>query len=231
MIHEFSGQASETPPNPAPPTEAPEPPAAEPDPRDELSAEDLDAVISGFRQAAQNSKARWRANAENAARSTGPTSEAGKNRSKMNGLRHGLRARQLVIDGELEDDFESFAEALRRALAPADGLEEILVEQVVAASWRLRRCLRVECGLFAADANNKSVFPTKGTVAIADDAARTIAGDVTGPAVDRVLRYAVTAERSFHRALVALERVQARRRGEPVPAPAVAALDVTLTAR
>jgi hypothetical protein len=40
------------------------------------------------------------ANRANATRSTGPTTDGGKSRSRMNAWKHGLTAEKVVIDGE-----------------------------------------------------------------------------------------------------------------------------------
>jgi hypothetical protein len=47
------------------------------------------------------------ANRENAKRSIGPKSQAGKARSRLNSRKHGLTAKMLVIVGENADDFDA----------------------------------------------------------------------------------------------------------------------------
>jgi hypothetical protein len=47
--------------------------------------------------AAHISEAQLKANRENATRSTGPRTEAGKNRARLNGLRHGLSGHTVVM--------------------------------------------------------------------------------------------------------------------------------------
>ena len=46
-----------------------------------------------------SSKQRLEANRANAKRSTGPSTEPGRVRSKMNALKHGLSAKAIVIEG------------------------------------------------------------------------------------------------------------------------------------
>ncbi len=43
----------------------------------------------------------------NAQKSTGPRTEAGKQRSSLNALRHGLAARTAVLDSENQADYET----------------------------------------------------------------------------------------------------------------------------
>src|SRR5690348_16081572 len=88
------------------------------------------------------------ANRRNALKSTGPRTAAGKAVSSRNALRHGLRARSVVVPGEDPGDFLRFRAELRSALAPRDGREEVLAETVVHAAWRLRRAWRAEAALF-----------------------------------------------------------------------------------
>ena len=45
------------------------------------------------------------ANRANAKSSTGPRTEAGKSRSRLNALKHGLSAKALIIVGECADGF------------------------------------------------------------------------------------------------------------------------------
>ena len=59
------------------------------------------------------------ANRISALRSTGPKTAAGKAVVARNALRHGLRARQVVLDSESREEFEEFHELLTDQLAPA----------------------------------------------------------------------------------------------------------------
>jgi hypothetical protein len=90
------------------------------------------------------------ANRRNALQSTGPRTPHGKRISRWNSLRHGLLARDVVIqDGparEREEDFLKLLAALRNDLEPMGSLEEILVENIAVCYWRLRRVLQAENG-------------------------------------------------------------------------------------
>lgn len=70
---------------------------------------------------------------------------------KYNALKHGLLAKEVVItvgDGaENPEEFGAVLEDLKAHLAPAGTLEEMLVEKVAVAYWRLRRAYRYEVGL------------------------------------------------------------------------------------
>lgn len=90
------------------------------------------------------------ANRKNAARSTGPKTPRGKQVVRWNSLKHGLLAREVVIDtGEGEENVEEFKTLLGQLeadLAPDGPLEHILVERIAVCYWRLRRVIRYETG-------------------------------------------------------------------------------------
>ena len=80
----------------------------------------------------------------NGARSRGPKTPKGINISKMNGLKHGLRAAQVVLPGEDAAEFEAELEGWAGDWKPDGHTKAVLVERAAVASWRLRRCVRAE---------------------------------------------------------------------------------------
>ncbi len=88
------------------------------------------------------------ANRRNSRRSTGPKTRTGKVASKMNAMKHGLLAADLVVRDEDPVEFAGVLENLVDELQPQGPLEEQLVERVAACMWRLRRLYRVEAGIF-----------------------------------------------------------------------------------
>jgi hypothetical protein len=93
------------------------------------------------------------ANRRNAQLSTGPRTPEGKAASSQNALKYGMLARQLVIQGqylqESAEEFQSFWTEYREQLAPVGPLEEMLVDQIVALNWRMRRVRAAESGEIA----------------------------------------------------------------------------------
>ncbi len=79
------------------------------------------------------------ANRANAQKSTGPRTPAGKAQVAQNALKHGLFARETVIRGEDQDEFEMFRENLLSQLIPGSPLEEILGERIVDLTWHAGR--------------------------------------------------------------------------------------------
>jgi hypothetical protein len=92
---------------------------------------------------------RIEANRRNAQRSTGPKTAAGKARVAQNAFVHGLLSRETLLPDEDPQTLETLAEAMRAELNPEGPQEQLLVEMMVRALWRLRRLGRVEAGIFA----------------------------------------------------------------------------------
>jgi hypothetical protein len=91
-----------------------------------------------------------KANKKNALMSTGPRTPEGKALVSQNAIRHGIFARDLVIDTgdgkEDEDEYLELLYGLMDSLRPAGQMELLLVEKVACDYWRLRRVLRYETG-------------------------------------------------------------------------------------
>src|ERR687886_1382707 len=88
------------------------------------------------------------ANRQNALKSTGPKTQQGKDVARLNATKHGLLSKEILLPGEDADAFAQLSERLRAELQPVGELEGLLVEQIIAAYWRLRRLERVEAGIF-----------------------------------------------------------------------------------
>ena len=88
------------------------------------------------------------ANHANAKKSTGPRTAEGKARVRLNAIKHGLRAEQVVVLGgpTAEDpaEFDSLLSGMLDDCKPAGALERVLVERLAVSYWRLRRAYRFE---------------------------------------------------------------------------------------
>jgi hypothetical protein len=95
------------------------------------------------------------ANRRNALRSTGPKTEAGKQVSRCNAVRHGLTAETVI--GALEDanDYKAFEAAITADYDPQSAVERELVLRLASAMWRLRRATTMETGLFEIQAQHR----------------------------------------------------------------------------
>jgi len=88
-------------------------------------------------------------NRQNARRSTGPTTANGKARVAQNALTHGLLSRETLLPDEDPQALQTLAEAVRAELNPEGAQEQLLVDMLIRAVWRLQRLGRVEAGVFA----------------------------------------------------------------------------------
>ncbi|MBW8017472.1 MAG: hypothetical protein FVQ82_14935 [Planctomycetes bacterium] len=88
------------------------------------------------------------ANRQNALKSTGPRTSSGKSITSQNAVTHGLRAQQIVIAGESQDEYNDFREVLIARMVPTDPLETLLVDRIAASFWRLRRSELIEAQIY-----------------------------------------------------------------------------------
>jgi hypothetical protein len=88
------------------------------------------------------------ANRRNAAKSTGPMTQGGKQQSRRNAIRHGLTAATVVPAIEDPQEFEDFAAGIRADYQPVSTIEHELVARLASLFWRLRRSTLIETNLF-----------------------------------------------------------------------------------
>lgn len=92
---------------------------------------------------------RIRASRENGARSCGPNTGEGKQRSSGNAFRHGLLSSSMVLPNESQEIFDKLLNQYLDKLDPADDVEHNHVEEMVAAVWRMRRLWAVQNRMLA----------------------------------------------------------------------------------
>jgi len=88
------------------------------------------------------------ANRKNAQKSTGPKTKAGKAKSSKNATRHGLYAKDIVIDSpHLKEDptaYDALLQSLTTELKPAGHFQLHLVQTIADCLWRSHRAARAE---------------------------------------------------------------------------------------
>ncbi|MGH8579131.1 MAG: hypothetical protein ACREVK_03060 [Gammaproteobacteria bacterium] len=84
------------------------------------------------------------ANRKNAEKSTGPKTAEGKQEVASNAVKHGLFARQLILNDEDPAEYQALVDGLQAALSPVGTLEYALVERIAVTLWRQRRLVRAE---------------------------------------------------------------------------------------
>jgi len=128
------------------------------------------------------------ANRQNAERSHGPVTAEGRARVSQNATRFGLFSVANFVRPEEQGIFNEFETGYLAELAPDSSLEQTLAREIIHAAWRLRRCANLE------------IAPPE---------------DLTDEELDRLQisidRARAAAQRTFHRSLKELRRLQAER--------------------
>jgi hypothetical protein len=145
---------------------------------------------------------RAEANRLNAQKSTGPRTEAGKDRASRNAVKHGLTARHLVLSCEERDDFEHLRAELYREHAPQSTQEVLLVTQIADSFYRLQRARKMETDLFERELSD-SATADMSVLAVFEKKSGTF---------ELLRRYTASLERSYYRAIAELRRTQNDRR-------------------
>ena len=94
------------------------------------------------------------ANRRNAQKSTGPKSQAGKDKVRFNACTHGLTAQTTLLPS---DDFEAYHNFHAQALAelqPVGWLETQLAARLISLSWKLNRCDTWDHGFLSSRVTN-----------------------------------------------------------------------------
>jgi hypothetical protein len=154
------------------------------------------------------------ANRRNAAKSNGPKTPEGRAAVRMNALKHGLTAAEIILPTvEEKIDFEQFRAAFEEECQPVGLLEQVLVEDLVSARWRMNRVRKMEPGFFAlrhermkSQIKDLSALDAHAHLALIfrDDAQ-------DADTIGKMSRYEARFERSFYKALKELQRLQSLR--------------------
>ena len=87
------------------------------------------------------------ANRQNALKSTGPTTQNGKRRTRRNAFRHGLTAETVIEILEDAADYRAFEAAIIADYDAQTAVERELVLRLASLLWRLRRSTAIETDL------------------------------------------------------------------------------------
>jgi len=171
----------------------------------------------------------------NAQKCTGPRTPGGKAVVRLNALKHGFFASDVVnpvLDGPARtEEFNSLLDALLEDFQPQSARERLLVDEVAACCWRIRRLLRYECRESWVDEDDyrRAATTESPTEAIAasmgydHQAARERTARKLHSAgldafilpsdfdIDKIVRYERLIKRNLYRALYTLERMYAAR--------------------
>src|ERR1035441_5248672 len=131
----------------------------------------------------------------NGARSRGPITAEGQERSSTNAIRHGLLAKCVVLENESGPCFDDLVAQHTERFAPVDGVEFGMIEEMAAAYWRMRRAWAIENRLMEKALRNQPP---------GDEAARIAAAFselAATPELNLLHRYEARLHRIYQRAL------------------------------
>jgi hypothetical protein len=92
----------------------------------------------------------------NGAKSRGPTTADGKEKSSHNAVKHGFTSKSLILlDCESPDEFGEVLDDYFKTHQPSNDAQIGLVNEMVAAHWRIRRIMMIETGMLNAEIQNQ----------------------------------------------------------------------------
>lgn len=156
------------------------------------------------------------ANRRNAQKSTGPTTEEGKQRSRINATKHGLAA---MLPHEDAAAYHLMRAELVQTWQPANAQEFQLVDAIASAWHRMQRASRFESGVIQAELNtikrrhNKSLAPNPEQDDTGVGVAISLEENEQAWAI--LARYESRAQSAYYRAIDMLRKLQNDRRRLP----------------
>ncbi|HYI96084.1 MAG TPA: hypothetical protein VEX68_21250 [Bryobacteraceae bacterium] len=161
----------------------------------------------------------------NGAKSKGPATPEGKAKSSRNRMRHNLTSGHIVLlSNEDPKVFIQHSYGYLDRFAPADYVERDLVNQMIAASWRLARISAIECSLTEIEMDLQTEIHEKVFEYLDAHARQTVSlfANPDKEATCRMLqRYQAAASRAYARAFRMLKELQGDRFGRLPLAPPV----------
>src|SRR6266853_2899429 len=155
----------------------------------------------------------------NGAKSRGPTTAEGKEKSSRNAIKRGLTAGNgnILLDCEDPGQFDEVLNKLFGIHEPATPAEKDLVEEMVACRWRTRRMWTIETGLLNAEILSQAAkTDTPDPNIHLTTAFRSLTDDSRSLAL--ASRYEARLQRLYDRAYKTLRELQqARKSQEPTP--------------
>jgi hypothetical protein len=152
------------------------------------------------------------ANRNNALLSTGPKTKDGRNRSRMNALRHGLTGQVTTMTDEDRAAHDKFSQALIQDLAPVGAMETQLAQRIATDSWRLNRASAFEDNLLALGLyeNSGALCPDNEQIDAALTTARVFATE--SHQLQLLTLYEQRLNRNLQKNLALLQSLQAARK-------------------
>ena len=154
------------------------------------------------------------ANRQNALKSTGPRTAAGKQRVAMNAFKHGLSGQNLCLQADESVAYFDLALRYVEDLRPVGVREEQLAQKIIDGNWRLNRIAALENNLLNNDTVREAERITSDddrSVAVAAQA-EAWRSDCAGPhAIETLGRHESRIARTLSKMTAEFDAIQARR--------------------
>ena len=151
------------------------------------------------------------ANRANAKKSTGPRTAAGKQVSRKNALVHGLLSKEMMVGGEDPAHYDALLDSLLTDFAPEGANEQLLVEKIAIALWKMKRLHGAEAATV-----KRNQMATRAHYAAKTEVEKV--GLITEQAIQGLpanslnfIRYQSQLEGQYYRAMTMLQVAQDRR--------------------
>ena len=166
------------------------------------------------------SEAQILANRRNSAKSCGPRTDEGKQRSRANALKHGLTGAGVVLPTEDAAEVERMFEGLEDQFRPSGDAGRVLARRLATCAVRMERAVLQE----SAALRDRVLDAQAEAEANGDDPAEAGLRAMFDPSKEATLarKYEAAAERGFFRALKELRQLAKEAKGTDVAASASA---------
>jgi hypothetical protein len=157
------------------------------------------------------SEAKRAANRANAKKSTGPRTDAGKQKSARNAVRHGFCAKTICVHGEQSEHFNALVAEFVDEHRPVCSTEYALVYRLAVASWNLRRLAEAETALIDANTLTRVIENREWVEKRLDIGQAMLKAMKDDKRFNALQLYQQRLERAFYRALCELRCVRKER--------------------
>jgi hypothetical protein len=172
------------------------------------------------------SKKQIKANRENAKKSTGPITNEGKATVAKNNTKHGLYARDLIINApglhEDQEEFNNLAADIYDDFLPVGFFEKYLVDKIIIALWRSRRAAKAEAAAVNCQLRRTFKSSVHGRTLSDDEKEHDDRDHFNSLSIPHsstsanILRYELRLDRQLARTYALLLCLQARRKSEMI---------------
>src|SRR5579859_985750 len=146
-------------------------------------------------------------------RSTGPRTQEGKRRCRLNACRHNLTGQLMVFTPEEQKAYEKHCKIVLEALRPVGDFELDIAQSIADDRWRLKRARAIEASTFALGMSELGKDNT-GAEAVDDAFAHARAWRQDAHNLHLLTIYEQRIQRSIDKSTAQLKTIQAERKQE-----------------